>query len=566
MKMSKVSAKSHRRYVGLVTSLVSLYIAYSYAQQDTTVDSSRTTESVAIHFEAEGYPTDRFTVQQLRNGAIVLHIIGLFYMFLALAIVCDEFFVPVLEVITEKLQLSPDVAGATFMAAGGSAPELFTNVAGVLIVNSPVGFGTVVGSAVFNILFVIGACSFFSKTLLVLTWWPLFRDVVFYSASLVMLIFYFNDGAVSWWESALLIAFYAMYALFMKYNEPVEAYVSAMVKGLSRTTSQENYKLTKKRQSVGAILIKHTRSRPSIGAAIKPDGEEKEENEERQDANQNSRNSLKLSVEELNKDTKNSSQGILMQGGNEESPAVIRSKSEGETNPPSPPPGISFNIEENVNDEASPDDDDEEGGPLDISWPEGKKKQIKYLLLSPIILSLWFTLPDVRRQEKEKFVIGTFIGSIAWIGAYSYLMVWWAIVIGQTFYVNDTIMGLTFLAAGTSVPDLMTSVIVARKGFGDMAVSSSVGSNLFDITIGLPVPWLIFSLYQQKDYVVNSEGLFCSVMLLFLMLILVVVSIAGFGWKMHKGLGLVMIILYIMFLIVAIMLEQKFLECPNVAI
>lgn len=46
-------------------------------------------------------------------------------------------------------------------------------------------------------------------------------------------------------------------------------------------------------------------------------------------------------------------------------------------------------------------------------------------------------------------------------------------------------MGLTFLAAGTSIPDLITSVIVARKGFGDMAVSSSVGSNIFDVTVGL---------------------------------------------------------------------------------
>ena len=46
-------------------------------------------------------------------------------------------------------------------------------------------------------------------------------------------------------------------------------------------------------------------------------------------------------------------------------------------------------------------------------------------------------------------------------------------------------MGLTLIAAGTSVPDLITSVIVARKGLGDMAVSSSLGSNLFDICVGL---------------------------------------------------------------------------------
>ena len=152
----------------------------------------------------------------------------------------------------------------------------------------------------------------------------------------------------------------------------------------------------------------------------------------------------------------------------------------------------------------------------------------------------------------KKFFAVTFLGSICWIAAYSYLMVWWANLVGDTatippevriclpplrgysflcliclfsvlvparakareaplsYPVENTrwrrvgtgtgngespadgvivvrvfqVMGLTFLAAGTSIPDLITSVIVARKGFGDMAVSSSVGSNIFDVTVG----------------------------------------------------------------------------------
>ena len=51
---------------------------------------------------------------------------------------------PSLEAISEKLSLSEDVAGATFMAAGSSAPELFTSVAGVGV-ESDVGVGTIVG-------------------------------------------------------------------------------------------------------------------------------------------------------------------------------------------------------------------------------------------------------------------------------------------------------------------------------------------------------------------------------------------------------------------------------------
>ena len=61
----------------------------------------------------------------------------------------------------------------------------------------------------------------------------------------------------------------------------------------------------------------------------------------------------------------------------------------------------------------------------------------------------------------------TFFGSIIWIAIYSYLMVWWATTTGKTFDIPDAIMGLTFLAAGTSVPDLITSVLVAKQGKGD---------------------------------------------------------------------------------------------------
>lgn len=57
-------------------------------------------------------------------------------------------------------------------------------------------------------------------------------------------------------------------------------------------------------------------------------------------------------------------------------------------------------------------------------------------------------------------------------------------LVGECFNVPPEVMGLTFLAAGTSIPDLITSVLVARKGFGDMAVSSSVGSNIFDVAVG----------------------------------------------------------------------------------
>ncbi len=110
-------------------------------------------------------------------------------------------------------------------------------------------------------------------------------------------------------------------------------------------------------------------------------------------------------------------------------------------------------------------------------------------------------------------------------------------------------MGLTFLAAGTSVPDLLTSVLVAMKGEGDMAVSSSIGSNIFDVTVGLPLPWLIFCLVKQKDVTVGAAGVGTSIVVLVLMLVAVVGSVSAFGWKMSKNLGTTMFALYVVFVI-----------------
>lgn len=171
------------------------------------------------------YPEDLFSLEERRQGAVILHIIGMIYMFIALAIVCDEFFVPSLTVITEKLAISDDVAGATFMAAGGSAPELFTSLIGVFISHSNVGIGTIVGSAVFNILFVIGMCALFSKEILNLTWWPLFRDMSFYIIDLILLIIFFLDNFIMWWESITLLTAYFFYVTFMKFNVQVEELV-----------------------------------------------------------------------------------------------------------------------------------------------------------------------------------------------------------------------------------------------------------------------------------------------------------------------------------------------------
>ncbi len=58
----------------------------------------------------------------------------------------------------------------------------------------------------------------------------------------------------------------------------------------------------------------------------------------------------------------------------------------------------------------------------------------------------------------------TFIMTIVWLCLLTYLMVWMVTIIGFTFGIPDSVMGITFLAAGSSVPDALSSVLVVRQG------------------------------------------------------------------------------------------------------
>lgn len=238
----------------LVFAVISSYLVFSLAiynpRESTTVRFDKKQENISSwhhrkvlassSIENGEYPTGIFSTEQLQNGCVVLHIIGICYMFLALSIVCDEFFVPALHVISDNLAISDDVAGATFMAAGGSAPELFTSFLGVFVAKSNIGFGTIVGSAVFNVLFVIGMCVIFSKTVLHLTWWPLLRDSIFYSISLALLIYFFNDSSIAWWESLLLLAVYLLYVIFMYFNNKIEIKVKHLIARFGRSKTKIN--------------------------------------------------------------------------------------------------------------------------------------------------------------------------------------------------------------------------------------------------------------------------------------------------------------------------------------
>jgi len=80
------------------------------------------------------------------------------YMFYVMSIVCDDYLVPAVDCICEKLHIPDDVAGATLIAFACNGPELLTNTCSIFLTKASVGMGTIVGSAIFNVLVITGSC------------------------------------------------------------------------------------------------------------------------------------------------------------------------------------------------------------------------------------------------------------------------------------------------------------------------------------------------------------------------------------------------------------------------
>lgn len=105
----------------------------------------------------------------------------------------------------------------------------------------------------------------------------------------------------------------------------------------------------------------------------------------------------------------------------------------------------------------------------------------------------------------------------------SRLLVWGAVKIAVSLGVSDMIIGLTIVAVGTSLPELASSIIAARKGEHDIALGNIIGSNLINTLAVVGIAGLIQPMVVEPD-VFSRDILTMSVLTLSLFVI-------GYGFK-----------------------------------
>lgn len=335
---------------------------------------------------------------------IILYILALLACFILLARVVDLFFISSLDKISKDLRLSSDAAGATLMAVGSSAPELFVALFAVLKPgdHQVIGIGSIVGSAIFNLLVIVGASALIRKA--TLTKIPVIRDLIFYSISVALLVIFIWDGKLEMWETGIFLGVYVLYVIAVIYWRKWFKY------------------------------------------------EDKK-------------------------------------GDNEEEP---------ECN------------------------------------PKG------FLGLFDRILCFVF--------PKSKYYYWIFFISILIIAALSWGLVELAVLISEALQIPEAIVALTVLAIGTSVPDLFSSLIVARQGRGEMAVSNAIGSNIFDILVGLGLPFLI--VMSLSGGTIHAGGdLMSSTLILSGSVLLLILLLVTLKWKVGKFTGIVLLAAYLFYVV-----------------
>jgi K+-dependent Na+/Ca+ exchanger-like protein len=192
-----------------------------------------------------------------------------------------------------------------------------------------------------------------------------------------------------------------------------------------------------------------------------------------------------------------------------------------------------------------------------MDWPETNVGVFFHICLLPLKASLYYTIPDVRHPGNEGKFFRAMGMSVFFLAVFSFIMTDCMELLGPVFGISDFIMGVVFAAAGTSFPNVFASMVVARQGLGNAAISNALGGNVFNIFMGLGLPWFTYS-FLGSEYVNHQEfvymgmtsgGIIFPTLLLLALLVIFILVLICTGWKLFTSHAYIALICYVGFLV-----------------
>jgi len=195
------------------------------------------------------------------------------------------------------------------------------------------------------------------------------------------------------------------------------------------------------------------------------------------------------------------------------------------------------------------------------SIPKDCLGRILWIVKLPLAALFYFSIPTCNMRNPVKMK-SSFLMCIFWIAVQSYIVVWMASVIGVYIGLPPQIFGMTILAVGTSIPDALSSLALARKGLGDLALSTAIGRNIFNILVGLPFPWLLYTtiICTGMEVVILMEALPIMIISLLLLVTCMTLAINIYNWILKRRLGDLFCLLYVCYIFEGLAFEYKWIN------
>ena len=170
------------------------------------------------------------------------------------------------------------------------------------------------------------------------------------------------------------------------------------------------------------------------------------------------------------------------------------------------------------------------------------------LLAMMAIYITWLVVSAVRNREESDDEIKTMspilsiiciVGGLAAVIFGGDLVVDNAVAIAKVFGLSETFIGLTIIAIGTSLPELVTSIVASKKGENGLALGNVVGSNIFNILLILGLSSSLSEIALDSRAVANVIFLIAMTVIMYLLCV--------FRKKLSRGIGIGMVSAYVVY-------------------
>ncbi|GBG31446.1 Sodium/potassium/calcium exchanger 5 [Hondaea fermentalgiana] len=427
----------------------------------------------------------------------------IFFCFVALALVCDDYLAPSLEALVRRFKIPHDVASATFLAFGSSAPEISINCVATIHGKVSLSLSAVLGSGIIAYTVIPAACVLVSKgQVLHLEAVPLVRDMVFYAAALSAFVAFTSEEAFALNQNLILLGLFVVY-------------LGAMVV-LGKFYHEADSGGDNNARTHASIVSQNMEN----AAALKAERDDFDDDEEK--GGQQERKHLLTRFNTDSTIPHHTAYG-------DDDLVGLKEKNRYGAAPHNP-------FENEV---------EEMRGRKELAEAQGCCMRVLGIITIPLNQLFHVTIPpfcwsapadddgndgdsatdsgDDENAIEKTWPLTMFL-SLVYVAIFSELVLVLTTSFAEVVGLSHNVAGLTIVALGAQVPDLFASMSVAKQGEGPSSIANAVGSQIINILVGIGGPFLISNLRTGVPVQVGAGGaggelIMTGVMMLFLVVV-----------------------------------------------